>query len=265
MYGTRFALALVSLAVGCDGITVEPTREESESVAVDSHARVEIRMKIRPTFLDPVADYRVVLARDGQAPIPVLESTEQAQHVRGRVTATRLAPDGPIAIALNENLCVLGARATQFTCRRLTENAFFRRESPDFLPVFLRSLEWMSRNQACTSRHRAHAAALAARLDEGSPQRSLATLEAAINGAELQNDAESLLQLRAMRYRFAPREQERAEIQQAVKTRPLAEVMAVARACNPTFEPAIREREQRAPEALQAEFSLIRTRCESIR
>ena len=45
----------------------------------------------------------------------------------------------------------------------------------------------------------------------------------------------------------------------------LAEVMAVARACNPTFEPAIREREQRAPEALQAEFSLIRTRCESIR
>lgn len=188
-------------AGACDSFGFPPAHDERETLALDTESHVEVRLNVQPSFPDPTANARVVLVRQGRAPLAVLEDWAQAQSLRSHTRATRLAPGGPIAVYLREKLCVLSVGAASFVCRRTGEGAPSPWANSSFNEDFLRGLEWVSANQDVFSAESTSAALLAATALGAPAERTCATLAAAMRGAERENNERAIRALEARRTR----------------------------------------------------------------
>ncbi|MFO0560007.1 MAG: hypothetical protein U0269_18480 [Polyangiales bacterium] len=187
-----FALSLFA----CDPFDMGQPFDERETQRLDTDTVIEVRLHVRPSFPDNVADARVTLLRRGQRSLAVLDDWAQVQGLRSRTRAVRLSPGGAIAVYLREKLCVLPVGAPTFACRSIAEDApspwsNAAGDSP-FDRTFLSALEWVSGHRETFSAERTRAAVLAANAPRATNASACPALSAATDGAERENNTAAL-------------------------------------------------------------------------
>lgn len=189
---TLFALSLIA----CDPFDLGQPFDERETQRLDTDTVVEVRLHVRPSFPDNVADARVTLVRRGQRELAAIEDSAQVQSLRSQTRAVRLSPGGAIAVYLREKLCVLPVGAPTFTCRSIAEGAPSPWSTPagdsPFDQTFVRALQWLSGHREAFSDERTRAAVLAAHAPRASDESACRALSAATEGAELENNTAAL-------------------------------------------------------------------------
>lgn len=192
--------ALVLSSISCDPVW-QLSYDETERIRLDRATAVEIQLDVSPTLLDEIAQVRVYLLREGQAPLPVLETQGEAWGLRGGTLATRLGPGGAIGVHLGATVCALPAGGRSFECLELVDHApqGERREA------LLRALEWLIGEPRAADRVRTRAAIGLASARTVARPRALRAIEAGLDVAEgAQHLSGELVELRALRRALAP-------------------------------------------------------------